>query len=202
MQNYERPGWVLLCGDFNAGTNSISDFIESEESEKFLALSDDYILDQHLAERVTKDAGPLNIRGTALIEFCISSGIRILNGRVDKDNSSNFTYFAHSGCSTVDYVLSRQENFGMINKLNVGELCELSDHSPIEVSINCSDLINNHHPRSDEPLNWSNSFNNELFKNYNKQVYVKDESVLENLSSAMLDKEIIDFLNIFFTQIR
>ena len=29
--HYERNGWVLLCGDFNARTNDVNDYIENDE---------------------------------------------------------------------------------------------------------------------------------------------------------------------------
>ena len=51
-------------------------------------------------------------------------------------------FFATNGNSVVDYALLCQENFPMVNKMSVGELCELSDHSPIEISIKSSILIN------------------------------------------------------------
>ena len=51
-------------------------------------------------------------------------------------------FFTTNGNSVVDYALLRQENFPMVNKMSVGELCELSDHSPIEISIKSSILIN------------------------------------------------------------
>ena len=73
-----------MCGDFNARTNDVSEFVEFEEYDDYLPLSDDYIPDQHLVKRINKDAGPLNTQGAAFIDFCKSSGYRILNGRIDK----------------------------------------------------------------------------------------------------------------------
>ena len=119
---YERKGWVLLCGDFNARTNDINDFIEDDEVDDYLSIDDNYLPDQHLDKRVNRDVYPINASGTAFIEFCKASGYRIMNGRVDKDNSSNFTCFANNGNSVVDYALLRQENFLMVEKLSVGQL--------------------------------------------------------------------------------
>ncbi len=103
----EKRGWVLLCGDFNARTNNKSDIIEHDDSEEYLPVDDNYIPDQHLNKRLNKDNSPVNTSGAAFIEFRKSSGYRIMNGRIDKENSSNFKYFSKIGCSTVYYSLSR-----------------------------------------------------------------------------------------------
>ena len=68
---------------------------------------------------LSKDTYPINANGTAFIEFCKASGYGIMNGRVDQNNSSNFTCFANRGNSVVDYALIRQENFSMVDKMSV-----------------------------------------------------------------------------------
>ena len=106
-----------------------------------------------------------------------------MNGRVDKNNSDNFTCFTTNCKSVVDYALLRQENFPMVNKMSVGELCELSDHSPIEISIKSSILINEaetHPELTVIPLvNLVTSEENKLIQNYKKQYYFNDASALE-----------------------
>ena len=92
---YERHGWGLLCGDFNARTNDVDDFIENDKLDDYLPIDDNYLPDQHLDKRLSKDTYPLNANGTAFIEFCKASGYRIMNGRVDQNNSSIFTCFAN-----------------------------------------------------------------------------------------------------------
>ena len=140
--HYERKGWVLLCGDFNARTNDVNDYIENDDLDDYLPIDDNYLPDQQIDKRLTKDKYPTNANGTAFIDFCKSSGYRIMNGRVDKNNSSNFTCFTSRGNSVVDYALLRQENFSMVDHMSVGEICELSDHSPIEISIKSQNFIN------------------------------------------------------------
>ena len=101
-----------------------------------------YLPDQQLEKRLAKDFYPINANGTAVTEFCKSSGYRIMNGRVEKNNPSKFTCSTTRGNSVVDYALLLEDNFSMFDKMNVGELCELSDHSPIEISMKSSLLIN------------------------------------------------------------
>ena len=81
---YERNGWVLLCGDFNARTNDVNDYSENDELDDYLPIDVNYLPDQQLDKRLTKDFYPINANGTAFTEFCKSSGYRIMNGRVTK----------------------------------------------------------------------------------------------------------------------
>ena len=121
-----------------------------------------------------------------------------MNGRVDKNNSSKFTCFTTRGNSVVDYTLLRQENFSMVDKMSVGELCELSDHSPIEISIKSSLLINESETKSELPVvplvNLVTAEENELVQNYKKQYHFNDASALEILSLAMDNHVINTFL--------
>ena len=92
-----------------------------------------------------------------------------MSGRVDKNNSSKFTCLTNNN-SVVDYVLLRQKNFPMVDKMNVSELCKLSDHSPIEISIKSSLLINESETKPELPVvslvNLVTSEENELVQNY------------------------------------
>ena len=188
---------VLLCGDFNARTNDVNDFIENDELDDYLPMDDNYVPDQLLDKRVSKDTYPINANGTAFIDFCKASGYRIMNGRIDKNNSSNFTCFTNRGNSVVDYALVRHENFLMVNKQHVGELCELSDHSPIELSIKSSNNISISEIQTDtSAVNRHTNDDNKLLQNYNKQYYVNGASALEILSFAMESSEIINFLKV------
>ena len=193
--HYERKGWVLLCGDFNARTNDANDYIVNDELDDYLPIDDNYLPDQQIDKRLTKDIYPINANGTAFIDFCKASGYRIMNGRVDKNNSSNFTCFTNRGNSVVDYALLRQEYFSMVDKLSVGELCELSDHSPIELSIKCSNNIIISEAQPDiSVVNLPTYDDNKLLRNYKKQYYINGASTSVILSLAMESSEITSFL--------
>ena len=52
--NYQSRGEILLCGDFNARTGVLSDFIASDLTEH-LPLADDYLPDKPVLIRHSKD---------------------------------------------------------------------------------------------------------------------------------------------------
>ena len=51
--NYERKGWVLLCGDLNARTNDVNDYIENDELDDYLPIDDNYLPDQQIDKRLS-----------------------------------------------------------------------------------------------------------------------------------------------------
>ena len=43
-----------------------------------------------------------NNHGIKLLDLCIATGLRIVNGRLG--NSNNYTFLSHNGCSVIDYL--------------------------------------------------------------------------------------------------
>ena len=84
-----------------------------------------------------------NSYGKDLLDFCIGSGMRILNGRTNGDIMGRITCQKYNGCSTVDYGLVHQDIIESILTFNVvdsqlsgNSLCPLvSDHYPISMSM-------------------------------------------------------------------
>ena len=75
---YERKGWVLLCGDFNARTNDVNDFIENDELDDYLPMDDNYVPDQHKASEIA---------GVVLINPAIHNSIARSLTKVNKSSS-------------------------------------------------------------------------------------------------------------------
>ena len=86
---YKSEGNILLCGDLNDRTGRELDFI-SKNDDKHLPLDTSYIIDSDLKQRVSEDA-KVDERGKQLIDLCISTRLRILNGRCTWDNYGKFT---------------------------------------------------------------------------------------------------------------
>ena len=100
-------GNVLVIGDLNARIANHDDFIADENkihSSLQDILPEDYVQDFNI-DRNSLDK-VFNSQGQQLIDLCITSQLRVLNGRFIGDMLGNMTCFKPSGCSTVDYALT------------------------------------------------------------------------------------------------
>ena len=103
----------------------------------------EYTFDKDIKPRVSMDKF-VNSSGQMLIDTCIATGLRILNGRLGLDKGIGKTTCNTSrGSSVVDYILAQTD----ILKHIIGfELCGsllLSDHSPITFRVSCHHSIEN-----------------------------------------------------------
>ncbi|KAK6188627.1 hypothetical protein SNE40_004767 [Patella caerulea] len=112
MNSYQSNADVLLCGDFNARTSSLNDFI-CNDNGSYLPIYDDYRLDVNIQQRYSRD-GVIDTRGRELIDTCIGNQLRFLNGRVLGDLFGNYTCYTPNGCSVVDYAIASD---CMLNKI-------------------------------------------------------------------------------------
>ena len=111
------------------------DFIV-EDRKDLDFLQERYELNTFSTHRNNKDAS-LNSCGEQLIQLCIVSKLRILNGRTRGDLEGHFTYLGYQGCSTVDLVLASENIFqtNLIQCLSVQTFTIFSDHRPILLRI-------------------------------------------------------------------
>ncbi len=75
---YSSLGDIMLLGDFNGRTGSSDDFIRNDRS-KDLPLPPQYVEDSNITQN-NCDTKTNNF-GKTLLELCVSSRLRILNGR-------------------------------------------------------------------------------------------------------------------------
>ena len=74
--------------------------------------------------------------------MCRLTGLRLLNGRSGSNNNvGEFTCIKHAHCSTVDYVLCKQDFMDVFNSLHINLPNIISDHCAIQFSLN--DLSDN-----------------------------------------------------------
>lgn len=104
---YKSKGNILFCGDLNARTGRELDFINKDE-DKNLPLDTSYVIDSDLKHRESEDA-KVDERGKQLIDLCISTRLRILNGRCTGDNYGKFTCQKPTGARVVDYAILSEE---------------------------------------------------------------------------------------------
>jgi hypothetical protein len=87
---------LLVCGDLNAHTSELPDFVPDDDIAHSYFLPDDYVEDSYLP-RKSLDKGRVNSNGIQLLDICKQSGMRILNGRLYDDKIGNFTYVGKTG---------------------------------------------------------------------------------------------------------
>lgn len=136
IAKFQKDGNIMILGDLNARTGNKSDHIRND-SDRYLPINNlnIYNRDEQLETRNNQDI-QLNPRGQSLIDLCISSQIRIMNGRTLGDLSGRFTCHKHNGSSTVDYCLTSEPLSQLITYFQVHNFIgDLSDHSRISCQI-------------------------------------------------------------------
>ena len=128
-----------LCGDLNARTGTLLDFVEFDNT--FNSLPDEYIPDTYIP-RFSSDS-TVNNNGVKLIDFCKSTGLRIVNGRKGNDEGKGmYTLFTYNGRSVVDYLVCSQELFPLIRNFDVGCPNEYSDHVCLSFCLSAEVSVN------------------------------------------------------------
>ena len=137
MTSFSRNDYVLIGGDFNSRTGTIPDYVnESENDTNFINLPQEYDFDKFTKTRNNQDIH-INSYGEKLIDFTITTKMRILNGRTLGDYIGKFTYIGHNGVSVVDYVLASEAFLlrNYIHSFTVDDLTTLSDHRPLQLHL-------------------------------------------------------------------
>ena len=91
MIQYSKLGEILICGDFNARTANILDFIPFD-SNNYVPLYDQYNSDTEIRHRQSQD-DKVDNRSKELIDLCIGQNLRILNGRTFGDIFGKITSY-------------------------------------------------------------------------------------------------------------
>ena len=119
----------VIAGDFNAYTQCQDDFLRNDSLSCWFDQVPD-ISDEVPEPRHNLDLRELNLYGRQLLDFCKSTGVRILNGRCGQDrNVDNYTCIMENSYSVIDYVMVSQEILSYVTKFKVGERIE-SIHMP------------------------------------------------------------------------
>ena len=137
IECFKHQGHVILTGDFNGRVGHESDFIENDNT-RFGDISCvpklfDYESDVY-CKRNSEDE-KVNTIGRCILNLCISSGVRILNGRSAGDCKGKITFYNKNGTSVIDYCIVDKYSFDIIQDFYVGDFNTYSDHAPIFVSL-------------------------------------------------------------------
>ena len=135
--------------DLNARTGNQLDYIEGD-GEIPLQFPFPYTIDQE-CPRVSKDSF-VNTQGKCLLDLCISSGMRILNGRHEGDSNGELTCFTTNGSSVLDYVVASSEIMHIIEDFSINPLTLCSDHCPIMFSLSTNTSLPSPDIHEDTPF--------------------------------------------------
>ena len=100
---FKSKGRVVLMGDFNSQTSTSPDFNVTDD-DKYTPVPEQYNNDEHktLYYRENEDICSVNEYGKKLLELCIETELKILNGRMLGDLEGKLTCHKWNGSSTVD----------------------------------------------------------------------------------------------------
>ncbi len=199
---YSDEGIVYICGDLNSRTSNMNDCPESYDtgilSEAGIddCLDTTFKCDSLLPDRISFDS-VCNKQGKLLLDFCKSTGTRIVNGRYGKD-SGNFTFYRlfkkgtnKVAKSTIDYLLVPSKYFSDIIDFRVDEKLPESDHCSISFAFD-SNVISCENKNDDCEMG-------------NSKTYCKfkwDPSKQETFINCLFDEVGLEYLEKFTDSIR
>ena len=104
MASFQSSGETVLMGDFNAHISTRDKDYIDDDSFMSDILPASYVFYSVVKNRNTiKPSEKTDEYGQSLLELCIASQSRILNGRTLGDTIGKCTSFQYNGASTVDY---------------------------------------------------------------------------------------------------
>ena len=86
----------------------------------------------------------VNTSGTKLIEICLCSDLKLVNGRIGDDAGiSSYTFMSPNGCSVIDYAICSYELFPFISDFIVHDLysCSLHTHVQLNLVFSCANKL-------------------------------------------------------------
>ena len=191
--------YIMLAGDFNARTSSLSDFIPADnfinemygiDEEEQAHLNKYTILEKFSSklERNSKDKKTKS-HGMFLIDLCRNNNLFILNGRMDND-SGNLTF---RDKSVLDYVIATADCFEFIHSFTIVETDPLfsDEHNALHwVLRTCDhDLENNETLSTEARTCWKHSLSDRFCSNLDRS---KLHDIESNISMNNQTQENID----------
>ena len=129
-------GHIFLTGDTNSRVGERPDYVERLDIDRYVDIPDDEPVINIVTERKSKDV-IVNTFGNKLLSLCKDNNLCIVNGRLDE---GHFTCYSVKrrivGASVVDYLITDAVNFDMIDKFDVLDYTEYSDHCPLHFTFN------------------------------------------------------------------
>ena len=135
---FSRVGKVMIMGDLNAHINEKEhDFIANESADNLDDfVPNNYSIDNIHRRRNTFMPQTINEYGKIILDLCISSQLRILNGRTLGDTRGKATFHGFNGSSIDDYCICSATLLDDVYNFCVRDFdVTQSDHALILVNI-------------------------------------------------------------------
>ena len=130
-RHYDNQADLFLCGDFNGRVVLIPDFVEQTGLDRFVDLPESNETYANVTVRSSDDK-TVSMFGLKLVSFCKELGLCIANGRLEP---GWFTFQPSTGCSVVDYFITKTSNFKYISKMEILDPYEFSNHCSMYISM-------------------------------------------------------------------
>ena len=188
---YSKKGNIMVLGDLNARTSDSPDFIVDDSD-----IAIPIFVDDSIPTRLSQDK-VLDVRGKHLLELCIQSQMRILNGRSLGDTIGKFTCHTYNGNSVVDYSIVSEAIYHDVVYFHVEQFeGTLSDHCMITTLLEIQNPISITQSRINlykiiKPTKWSDRVQSIFMENINnKASEAKLDELTTNCSSNNVEKTV------------
>ena len=188
---FSSTGKVFLFGDLNSRIGNKLDYIADNRPIP----EHDFVETDCGIPRAFTDKGT-NKYGDLLIDMCKSTSMRIVNGRCGSDcGIGKTTCFTHNGESTVDFLLTNQENFSLLYDFKIHDFNIFSNHAPVQFDFAIGDTTVAY---SGEIL--CHRWNNEYRDNFVSDIADDIDSLCCNLDSCIVNNDDTDVFVSIFTE--
>lgn len=183
-----NKGKILLIGDFNYRTAENPDFMVDDSSTINLFDGKDILPDDYKSDITIKRNNQdrtVNAQGLNLLDLCLSSGLRILNGRYLEDSLGYYTCITNTGYSTVDYALITESLLHSVKYFKTNNFTYLSDHVQLEIFLECN--LNLEKKKGLDKRKWQQ---NKSYKWMEKsKLLLVDALITDNIKEEILEFE-------------
>ncbi|CAG2231196.1 unnamed protein product [Mytilus edulis] len=130
----------------------------------------------------------VNTVGTKLLDLCLSSRLRLLNGRFLGDSLGYYTYMSSSGFSTVDYAVVSESLLSSVKYFKTNDFTYLSDHVQITLYMKCSINIDKEIGLEEKGWHWIKSYK----WTENSKLKLIDALLTENVKNEIIEFEMVN----------
>lgn len=192
VSKYSELGKVSVIGDLNARCGDKPDILQnSSDFDKYIDVinkddNNDYMFD--IPHRFSMDS-VVNSSGNKLLDICLSSNLKIINGRIGDDAGvGSFTNMSIKGNSLIDYVLCSYDLFPFVTDFIVHDFHTCSTHAPIQVNFDmkCLPDTNDKNVNTYEKIVWDNVKTDEFKNVINSEIFIIDE-IVNNIVTSSVD---------------